>query len=327
MNPHPHPPADASRPPLGNRFITCGDSFAGSNIGAPDLDNDGLVGDAMFIVTLFSPMHLTIDTCDDRTNFVPSLKLFDGSPKANASTTHSTRPSHSTTLLAQSENSTNGCSAIFYDVPSAGAYYLLVNSEVPDVQGIFVLSLLCHDLPITAVPDTCAQTFLTCGDSRIGTNADRFDSLAGSKSPEAFYVVTVFEPVALIITTCSSQTDFPTNLVLYDSAPTVDDRFNATILASHDPDHPCVAGSGGGATMFFMPEANTSYYLMIEGIREHDKGVFEVSMLCTDSLAAPVIAEPCNMTNATVELDLDDLCMNHTVWSVRVDILHLYEHS
>ena len=89
---------------------------------------------------------------------------------------------------------------------------------------------------------------LSCGDSLVGTNVGKGDVI-GSRSPEAMYELSFVRSVSLVVTTCSRVTDFSTALLLFDSVPTPEDHYNATLLATHDEEHLCT--KGGGSSLFF----------------------------------------------------------------------------
>jgi hypothetical protein len=89
---------------------------------------------------------------------------------------------------------------------------------------------------------------LSCGDSLVGTNVGKGDVI-GSRSPEAMYELSFVQSVSLVVTTCSRVTDFSTALLLFDSVPTPEDHYNATLLATHDEEH--LYTKGGGSSLFF----------------------------------------------------------------------------
>ena len=83
----------------------------------------------------------------------------------------------------------------------------------------------------------------------------------------------------------------------------------ATLLATHDEEHPCT--KSGVASLFFTAEANTSYWLVVEGTERNETGKFEVTVLCTNQLNVTI---PCNCTEppACANMTMNLTCPNIT---------------
>ena len=229
----------------GGDVLTCGDVVAGTNANFPDWGKDGS-GDAIYALTFFEAVKVSLSTCSARGGFQAQLWLFDTHPaegipwlsgKANA--TEPIAEAHPTRVQP-------GCSALFFDIPAAGLYYVVVESDdlITQPDGLFELTVLCEDAA-PEVEESCVTTVLACGDSAVGqlvpgagkgtdaswtTDDDAYDDDAASggvnsaseERAEMLYVLTVFDAADYVLTTCSVETSVEVVLSVHD-APTVFD--------------------------------------------------------------------------------------------------------
>ena len=156
------------------QFLTCGDVVAGTTQNYHDMVG-GPSPDALYVLVAFDATRIAITTCNEMTSFDTVLMVFDGAPSHENST-----------LLAESDWS-QVCGSVFFDAPAAGSYYVVVTGKRDEEAGLFQLTIACEDYPSAPQDESCGLQFLTCGDSKIGTNVGYAD-WTGSKSPDAMYV-------------------------------------------------------------------------------------------------------------------------------------------
>ena len=95
----------------------------------------------------------------------------------------------------------------------------------------------------------------------------------------------MFEATRVAISTCGQRTSFDSRVALHDGMPDKYGGNTSTLVAQGDSDMPCVL-------IYDVPAAST-LYLTVEGVREHEVGVFETSVLC-QSLEAPPVEDSCD---------------------------------
>ena len=132
----------------------------------------GPAPDALYVVMAFDATRFAITTCNEMTSFNAVLYVYDGSPSHENST-----------LLAESDWS-QPCGTVFFDAPAAGSYYVAVSGRREEDSGLFQINIACEDYPSAPKDESCGLQFLTCGDSKIGTNVG-YPDWTGSKSPDA----------------------------------------------------------------------------------------------------------------------------------------------
>ena len=65
----------------------------------------------------------------------------------------------------------------------------------------------------------CAFKFLGCGDGPVVGTTRGAQNFVGGPSPDAFFVISVFRPTSVVLTTCAPATEIATRLMLYDAVP------------------------------------------------------------------------------------------------------------
>lgn len=161
-----------------------------------------------------------------------------------------------------------------------GSYWLVVDAPSEADEGVYEVSFLCEDLLTTAMSDTCGDSFLSCGDSVLGTTVG-YDDFAGSPAGDSIFTVTIFEAARLTLSLCGSTTSFDARMHLFDGAPAL----NGTLVATSDPDQPCFL-------TYDLPIGG-AYFLAVGGHLEGDEGLFELTVLCQDFPDAHPVEESC----------------------------------
>ena len=204
------------------QFLTCGDVVAGTTQNYHDMVG-GPSPDALYVLVAFDATRIAITTCNEMTSFDTVLMVFDGAPSHENST-----------LLAESDWS-QVCGSVFFDAPAAGSYYVVVTGKREHDAGLFQLNVACEDYPSAPQDESCGLQFLTCGDTKIGTNVG-YPDFAGSPSGDALYMIVAFEATRVAISTCGSMTSFDTDLALFDGAPTVSNWTEIARASVQSPD-------------------------------------------------------------------------------------------
>ena len=233
-------------------MISCGDVVTGTTFEYHDFTGSSSP-DALYMLVTFDATHIALSTCNDVTSFDTVLSIYDGAPN---------HPN--VTQLATSDQS-QACGAVFFDAPRAGSYYVVVSGKEPDDAGLFQIGVACKDVPSSPKEETCGQQFLTCGDSTIGTNVG-YANWAGGDSPDALYMITVFEATRIAISTCGSQTSFLTDLAIFDGSP----ASNGTELARASMDAP---GASGCTTLIHDLDTEGAFFVTVEGRSADEVGV------------------------------------------------------
>ena len=149
-------------------------------------------------------------------------------------------------------------------------------------MGIFELSVLCQDLfPAAGTwDDDCAYQYLKCDESVAGTNVGMADWV-GSEAGDAVYLISIFEPVKLAITTCSGTTSFDAELHLMDGPP---NNGESVIVAQSDVSW---TRRTECATLFYEAVDEAALYLMVGGASEDEEGLFQVQARLKRPARAP----------------------------------------
>ena len=125
--------------------------------------------------------------------------------------------------------------------------------------------VVCEISTIKDVEDTCVANYIECGDVVTGKTVD-FPDWTGhrSGSGSAVFLITVWAPQTISVSTCSDVTDFDTHLRLFDGRPN-----NNTQIAESE--------SGAGCYLIEDLLVQGTYFLTVEG-RGQQEGVFELQV-------------------------------------------------
>lgn len=190
-------------------FLGCGSSTLGTNVGFPDYVGHS-AGDAVYVVSVWDPMHIVLTTCSVQTTFRAAIAIYDRVP---------TRPGAEIVATSDDVRSrTTGCGSLFTDLVPVGTYYVVVTGADAGAEGIFELTLACDRVEIPDAAEPCTYAFLGCHEPTLGTTVDAPD-LVGRRAGETVYAVTAFEPTVLTWSTCSDNTRLATTLALFDGVP------------------------------------------------------------------------------------------------------------
>ena len=354
----------------GYSYLTCGDNVKGSTrapsptlfTAPPDLDpplvaGGGTTGDRTYLVAVDEATELVLSACASHTTVPVALFLFDGpptrwdasDPRADARGTSGKGAAGGVSgnglawtpggeagpvrLLASTDPSAE-CGTLRALVPAAGAYYLVVRGATPEAVGNFELVAQCLPRP-TPLSD-CPYSYVGCGDVVVGSTLGHPTFLGpGPKdpartAPDALFLVTVFEPTTVALTSCDAPGLMRARLKLFgkDALPMAD---NATLIATSttaSAGKPHARGgqawNNGGAgdgdaggerrgaaagdcstLVADLPEAG-GYWLVVEGDLEGGEpdaqrgGLFELAVGCAPKphgLTAP--NETCSYSYAT----------------------------
>lgn len=74
------------------------------------------------------------------------------------------------------------------------------------------------DIYTPVVEESCGYQYLSCGESVIGSNVG-YPSFAGQDSGDAVFMLTMWQAGQLTLSTCSSNTEFRTQITLYRGVP------------------------------------------------------------------------------------------------------------
>lgn len=128
------------------------------------------------------------------------------------------------------------CGALFHTATSPGALFVVVEGRTAEDTGSFELNIQCSEVEMLS---DCPYTYIGCGDRIAGSNVDH-PNFVGSPSPDAFFLVSIFEPATIVASTCGRSTDFRTQLWLFDDLPVI----NGSLIGQsppHLPDEECTS--------------------------------------------------------------------------------------
>jgi hypothetical protein len=130
------------------------------------------------------------------------------------------------TLLAQSDEYAD-CGVVVAPL-DPGTYWLhvegnisYVNGSLVPAEGSFELAVLCQENPSLAAlvdPSPCAYDYLTCGDSVVGSTVGK-PNMQGNASGDVYYLLSVFGPQSVYLTTCTKFTTFDAVITVYKDYP------------------------------------------------------------------------------------------------------------
>ena len=212
-------------------YLSCGDVLVESNVGYPDYLGSS-AGDRFFLVAVDRATTVTISTCSDLTTFRPFLSVYGPGMRpygdAAGREAKDERREHGPEPYATSDGSGGECAVVVADLPTAGAFYVVVDGAEAGEEGTFELSVLCTQLPISKGPeDACGHQYATCSDTLLGTTRGWPSFTPTSGSGDRLYLVAVDRPVLLSVSTCGGRqqggagqfTNFAAHLWLYVDGP------------------------------------------------------------------------------------------------------------
>lgn len=156
------------------------------------------------------------------------LTLYDNYPaRGIGQTKHDGFYGSNATVIAQSDGPAL-CNSVIADL-NVGTYWLHVegnrsvtNGTVVPAEGTFELVVLCMDLPVTPAPtpilSPCLYDYITCDDTIMASTIGKPD-IQGNYSGDALYLLTLFGPTSVYMTTCTKFTDFEAQITVYDEFP------------------------------------------------------------------------------------------------------------
>ena len=118
-------------------------------------------------------------------------------------------------------------------------------------------------------PDDCSFEYLTCDTTVRNTNQGK-GSFSGNPSGDVNYMILVFEPVYVFLSTCSPNTHIDTSVTLLSNCPS---RPRSQVLANQSSDFFC------SVLEYEINEAG-SYWVAVEGATSHEEGSFELTFSC-----------------------------------------------
>ena len=132
-------------------------------------------------------------------------------------------------------------------------------------------------------PDDCSFDYLTCDTTVRNTNRDK-GSFSGNPSGDVNYLILVFEPVYIFLSTCSPNTMIDTSVTLLDNCPS---RPRAQVLANQSTDFFC-------SVLEYEINTAGSYWVAVEGATSHEEGGFELTFSCFSvrALSVKCVAPP-----------------------------------
>jgi hypothetical protein len=217
------------------------------------------------------PLHRTIAPPGHRFITAPPnlpITILPGDPRKNSTLLAVSSGQPHPSPLA--DTGAHECSGLFYTLPAAGTYHLVVTGRGEGDEGDFSLKLICEDSPAAAVEDSCGLQMLTCGDNVVGTNVG-YPNFGEGSSPAAMYAILLFEPMKLAATTCNSMASFPTYLSVYDGKPENSSRVAQSYSGSDN--------EVGCGTVFFDAPVSGMYFVTVEGMETGETGVFDLGKL------------------------------------------------
>jgi hypothetical protein len=284
-----------------NEYVTCGELLEEQNNawnGTHYPSHMGsAAGDWIGLLAVFAPTRLTLSTCLKGTNFDTAVYVFDGAPSDARVrvVSRGERERYNGTMIARSvdtvERESGTCSMLSVDLEAAGSYHVVVTGAGAEQHGLFDLSVGCADFELYPPSECqgggecgtklsrapCNSAVIGCGEAVRGSTVG-LPSFVGSSAPDMIYQIAVFEAADVVATLCSPLTSFAGSLRLYETFPSPDADF--TLLARSDPVAPC-------ATLFFDTALVSSYWLAVDGARDGEEGIFELSVGCERLSALP----------------------------------------
>ena len=114
-------------------------------------------GDRFFLVAVDRATTVTISTCSALTTFRPFLSVYGPGVRpygdAYGREAKDDRRDHGPEPYATSDGSGGECAVLSADLPTAGAFYVVVDGAEEGEEGTFELSVLCTQLPIAKEPE------------------------------------------------------------------------------------------------------------------------------------------------------------------------------
>jgi hypothetical protein len=237
-------------------YFSCGESVKGSTFDdqVPTLfGGGGTTGDRVYLLAVDGPTEVMLSTCNEYSTIDTVVFVFDGPP-----TLYDYRVSNNPTtrLLGSSSSSGSSCGAVLVTLPHEGAFYVVVRGLSSSLdRGLFELTSQCVPRP-TPLSD-CGYSYIGCGDLVSGStvghpsfldttpfhanhqSSSESSSSSGSGQPDALFLVTVFDPVTVAVTSCKDSGKVRARMALFGSDATPHSP-NATLLARSS-----ATGNGG----------------------------------------------------------------------------------
>lgn len=220
---------------------------------------------------------MTLTTCNEQTDFDTYLRLDNDCGGEGLVTRND--DDHN---CAQATSS-----SIEAFVVEPGRYVAIVEG-FGTATGSYGLTLECDfDYACTEghVEQVCHERTIECGETVTGNNAEDGISCHGEDSPEVLYSFSLPHDSAISLTTCSSNTDFDTEIAVYN-----DCDFSVHPRELNDDDYECDA-SHAASTISDTLQAG-HYVVAVEGVGT-STGNFEMTLTCEDGCGAETLSQVC----------------------------------
>ncbi|MCW5519642.1 T9SS type A sorting domain-containing protein [Aureitalea sp. L0-47] len=245
--------------------INCGQTLSGDTGNDTDTNGDGSPDEWFAVTSSVAGELITVSTCDQAA-FDTILTVYDACGGT----------------VVETNDDGPGCSGftseLSFVADGSSTYYIAVDG-FGGASGTFDLTVTCG--PVN--DDPCGAIAIECGVPLFGNTDTANDDTAAApdcdtptSAPGVWYVYedTTGLVTDILVSTCSTNTDYDTKISVYTGDCTV---LPLTCVAGNDDSPNC---TNFQSEVEFQSDGNTTYYILVHGFGGAT-GNFELNMTCT----------------------------------------------
>jgi len=245
--------------------INCGQTLSGDTGNDTDTNGDGSPDEWFAVTSSVAGELITVSTCDQAA-FDTILTVYDACGGT----------------VVETNDDGPGCSGftseLSFVADGSSTYYIAVDG-FGGASGTFDLTVTCG--PVN--DDPCGAIAIECGVPLFGNTDTANDDTAAApdcdtptSAPGVWYVYedTTGLVTDILVSTCSTNTDYDTKISVYTGDCTV---LPLTCVAGNDDSPNC---TNFQSEVEFQSDGNTTYYILVHGFGGAT-GNFELTMTCT----------------------------------------------